>query len=146
MKLEQADILLDKYFKGETTLVEEKQLKLYFSSQKVADKHKKYEDLFRFLKQELEADNDKQSLLKPRTSRLYTMAVAAAVVGIIFSISYYYLKQQTVEDLGTFDDPEIAFRETQKALNLLSAKLNKGIESVEYLSEYEKSRKIVFKN
>jgi hypothetical protein len=74
------------------------------------------------------------------------MAVAAAVVGIIFSISYYYLKQQTVEDLGTFDDPEIAFRETQKALNLLSAKLNKGIESVEYLSEYEKSRKIVFKN
>jgi hypothetical protein len=49
------------------------------------------------------------------------------------------------QDLGTYDDPEIAFRETQKALALLSNHVNVGIESVQYIEEYQNSKNLIFK-
>jgi hypothetical protein len=51
----------------------------------------------------------------------------------------------TNEDLGTYDDPEIAFIETQKALEMLSNNVNHGVESVALLDEYNQSKKTIFK-
>ena len=50
-----------------------------------------------------------------------------------------------VENLGTFDDPEVAFKETQKALLILSTHLNVGMESVQYIQEYDHSKNLIFK-
>lgn len=49
------------------------------------------------------------------------------------------------QSLGTYDDPEVAFKETQKALLVLSTYLNSGIESVQYVEEYNKSKDLIFK-
>jgi hypothetical protein len=48
-------------------------------------------------------------------------------------------------DLGTYESPELAFKETQKALALLSSNVNIGIESVRYIQEYEVTKSRVFK-
>jgi hypothetical protein len=46
--------------------------------------------------------------------------------------------------LGSFDDPQVAFEETQKALALLSMQVNTGIESVRYVQTYEDTRDKIF--
>lgn len=53
--------------------------------------------------------------------------------------------QNQSQSLGTYDDPEVAFRETQKALLILSTHLNSGMESVQYIQEYDKSKNLIFK-
>ena len=50
------------------------------------------------------------------------------------------------QDLGTYDDPEKAFQETQKALNLLSKNVNVGVEGMQYVQEYQQSTELIFKN
>jgi hypothetical protein len=48
------------------------------------------------------------------------------------------------EELGTFDDPEIALIETKKVLSALSENLNKGYESVHQIKEYEVTKNKIF--
>ena len=56
----------------------------------------------------------------------------------------HYNKQKS-EDYGTYSDPKIAFRETQKALAMISESVNKGIGSMNYLNEFEQSKNRIFK-
>ena len=49
------------------------------------------------------------------------------------------------QDLGTFDDPEVAFAETQKALEMVSENVNEGVKSIEYVHEYNHTTKTIFK-
>ncbi|MDG1870708.1 MAG: hypothetical protein P8I78_01935 [Flavobacterium sp.] len=54
-------------------------------------------------------------------------------------------KNQAEKDLGTYDSPEEALRETKQALEKLSTNVNTGIESVLYVNEYDKSKNLIFK-
>ncbi len=76
------------------------------------------------------------------------LSIAASIVvllGIGTAIYVNYYKANQHQDLGTYDNPEIAFRETQKALSLLSNHINFGIESVQYIQEYQNSKELIFK-
>ena len=60
--------------------------------------------------------------------------------------TYVYFDAKVVDqDLGTYDNPEVALKETQKALALLSTHVNTGIESVNYIREYDDSKQLIFK-
>ena len=61
-------------------------------------------------------------------------------------VYFFYASESlnTKEGLGTYDDPKIAFEETQRALNLLSNNVNVGIESVQYVEEYEIAKSRIF--
>ncbi len=48
------------------------------------------------------------------------------------------------KDLGTFDNPEVALKETQKALSILSKHVNKGFESVQHINDYENTKNKIF--
>jgi hypothetical protein len=48
------------------------------------------------------------------------------------------------EALGTYDDPKIALKETQKALRILSQNINLGYKSVQYIDEYEITKNKLF--
>ncbi|WP_235293163.1 hypothetical protein [Portibacter lacus] len=52
------DLLLEKYFEGETTIAEEQRLKHYYKHGDVADEHKQYADLFAFFQEEAEVTFD----------------------------------------------------------------------------------------
>lgn len=145
MELKQIEILLEKYFEGETTLQEEKELKAYFSSNNVAPHLDVYVPMFTNFQKQKEIQFTKALPLQPRKrNNVKWIGVAASVV-VLFGTLLYFNNQNTSKDLGTFSSPEEAFLETQKALHMVSLEVNKGVKSMEVLNEYEKTKKTIFK-
>jgi hypothetical protein len=151
MELAKIEQLLEKYFEGETTIAEEIQLKQYFSTEQVAAHLEHYKTLFGYFASEKEEQFSPTLSLK--TKKRFTVArigIAASLiflVSVITFINYKPINQPQVAntELGTFETPEEAFEETQKALALLSEKVNVGMESVNYINEYENSKNLIFK-
>ncbi len=140
--------LLEKYFQGETGLTEEKELKAYFSSSNVAQHLEQYKPLFAYYNQAATERFEKQ-LPFPAKSRFSTLklAVAAAVilsVGIITTKWINVESPKPAGEYGTYNDPKVALEETKKALALVSEKLNVGVESVEYIDEYQTTKNKIF--
>lgn len=75
------------------------------------------------------------------------LSIAASVVVLFGAGLFLYNNNVANQDhsFGTYDNPEIAFQETQKALQLLSTNVNVGIESVKYVNEYQQSKNLIFK-
>ncbi|MEE1899721.1 hypothetical protein V1389_15345 [Flavobacterium rakeshii] len=144
MELREIEILIDKYFDAETSIAEENQLKMYFSSHDVAPHLEQYRPMFGYFAHEKNQRFEKAIPLKTRKQYVTWLSVAASVV-ILFGVFTFIDRQPNDNDLGTFDDPEVALRETQKALNMLSQNVNKGASTIGYLEEYESSRKTIFK-
>ena len=146
MELNNIEQLLEKYFEGETSVAEEQQLKEYFNSEHVASHLEVHKPLFSYFSQSKKDKMNFSSIL-PSKKRIYTLwiGVAASLLFIVGIITFWDKPSAKQEDLGSFEDPEIAFRETQKALAMLSENVNVGIQSLEYVNEYEKTKKTIFK-
>lgn len=151
MALDKIEKLLEKYFEAQTTLAEEKELKNYFASTNVAPNLEQYKPLFGYA---IQAKNDHFTaaitLPKPqnkKSNRVVWLSIAASAVVFlgVGLFTYDSYNQTETQDLGTIEDPEVAFRETQKALNMISTSVNKGIGSMRYLKEYEQSKNRIFK-
>lgn len=149
MALDRIEKILEKYFEGETSIAEEKELKAYFSSSDVAQHLEQYKPVFGYFSQakqeQFTATIPLQS--KRKQKRLAWLSVAASVVVMlgVGLFAYQNTSETAQENLGVIDDPEIAFKETQKALALISKHVNTGIESVNYLGEYQQSKNKIFK-
>ena len=140
MELDKIENLLDKYFDGETSIAEENQLKEYFSSGEVAQHLEQYVPMFCYFTHSQQEKSVRQIPLQSKKRNVAWLSVAASVVVMFGIATFAYFNQQQQQDLGTYDDPEIALRETQKALTLLSGNVNKGIESVQYVREFEEAK------
>ncbi len=135
--------LLEKYFNAETTLQEEKELKKYFSSENISPELIQYQDMFGYFSKEQKNETQREFYIKKASNR-HWLSIAASVV-VVLGIGISFLKQPaTNSNLGTYDDPEIAFAETQKALTLIAENLNKGKEKIYYLQEYENTKNKIF--
>ena len=150
MESDKIEILLEKYFQGETTIAEEKELKHYFSSQNVAQHLKQYQPLFGYFSQVKEQQLTQEISLQTKKRNVAWLSIAASAV-VLLGIGTFYVSEKNTApavaqtELGTYDDPEEALAATQKALALLSNKVNVGIESVQYIKEYEQSKNKIFK-
>ncbi|HLF53446.1 hypothetical protein [Flavobacterium sp.] len=146
MELDRIEILLEKYFQGETSIAEENELKDYFSSSDVAQHLEQYQSLFGYFSQAKEQKFKQEIPLQSKKRNVAWLSIAASVVVLLGIGTFTYLNYNNAEkqDLGSYDDPEVALRETQKALALLSENVNVGIESVQYVEEYETARDKVF--
>ena len=61
-------------------------------------------------------------------------AAIAACIALVFGVGYYFLSQKDLVNLAeqdTYQDPVVAQREAEKALNLLAYNLNKGMGQLE---------------
>lgn len=147
MELDKLEILLEKYFEGETSIAEESLLRDYFSSSNVAQHLEQYKPLFGYFttaKQQEFIQEVPLVTVSKKKSRAW-MSIAASFVVLLGAGMFTYFNYNTqVQDLGTYDDPEVAFRETQKALSLLSQNVNVGVESVQYIQEYETAKNKIF--
>ena len=151
MELAKIEQLLEKYFEGETTVAEEIQLKQYFSTEQVAVHLEHFKPLFVYLTAEKEEEF--KPMLSLKTKKRLTVARISLAASIVFLIgTFVFLNYQSTDqpevadsELGSFATPEEAFEETQKALALLSEKVNIGMESVNYIHEYENSKNLIFK-
>lgn len=137
--------LLDKYWEGETSLQDENELKMYFSSNQVDEKLKPYKSLFQFFSDEREDSSTvglEQKILaeiegKPKKIKRISpwrplLKYAAAIAFVMFS--GYAVFQNTMngtmnESVVYHDDPQDAieaYNEVKAALALVSNKLDKG--------------------
>ncbi|MFH6993632.1 hypothetical protein [Flavobacterium sp. FlaQc-48] len=151
MEFSKIEDILEKYFQGETNIAEEKELKEYFSSPNVAQHLEYYKPMFGYFSQVKEQKSTQEIPLKTNKRNVAWLSIAASVVVLLGIGTYFYVSEknaaQTVgqTELGTYDNPEEALAATQKALALLSNNVNVGIESVQYIKEYEQSKNKIFK-
>ncbi|UUC47272.1 hypothetical protein [Flavobacterium cerinum] len=146
MEFNSMDKLIEKYFSGETSIAEEKELKNYFSQPDVAPHLEQYRAMFGYFGQAKDEQFTKTVPLKPRKRSYVAWISVAASVALLFGlITYLNPKQQDQQDLGTFDNPETAYMETQKALEMVSENVNIGVKGMGYMKEYEKTTKTIFK-
>ncbi|OMQ10054.1 hypothetical protein [[Flexibacter] sp. ATCC 35103] len=161
MEFNKIEDILEKYFQGETSIAEEKELKDYFSSPNVAQHLEQYKPMFGYFSQVKEqkstqelknlARTDEAIPLKTKKRNVAWLSIAASVVVLLGVGTYFYVSEKNAppaiaqSELGTYDDPEEALAATQKALALLSNNVNVGIGSVQYIKEYEQSKNKIFK-
>lgn len=146
MELHKIENLLEKYFEGETTVAEEKELTLYFSSEDVAQHLEQYKAMFGYFSSAKEQKFKRKIPLETTKQNVAWLSIAASIVVLLGMFTFYNYNMNQNQDLGTYDDPQKAFEETQKALNLLSKNVNVGVQSMEYVNEYQESKEIIFKN
>lgn len=151
MEFNKIEDILEKYFQGETTIAEENQLKEYFSSPDVAQHLEQYKPMFGYFSQVKEQKSTQTIPLKTKKRNVAWLSIAASAVVLLGIGTYFYTSEKNAtpvtaqSELGTYDDPEEALAATQKALALLSNNVNVGIESVQYIKEYEHSKNKIFK-
>jgi hypothetical protein len=148
MALDRIENLLNKYFEAETSIAEERELKDYFSSSDVAPTLEQYKPLFDYAVQAKQEKFAATITLNTNKRKSIVWLSVAASVSVLLGLGLFtfnHYNQPKSEDYGTYKDPEVAFRETQKALAMISEHVNKGIGSIGYLNEYEHSKNRIFK-
>lgn len=141
------ETLLEKYFEAQTTIAEERELADYFNGDDVAAHLESYRPLFGYFSSEKMQQPQRAIEIETKNVRRYSVkwiSIAASVAVALGVGSYAYFQAQP-HNLGTYEDPETAFRETQKALAMLSGHVNTGVEGVHYLKEYEDTKNRVFR-
>jgi|WetSurMetagenome_2_1015567.scaffolds.fasta_scaffold14484_1 hypothetical protein len=136
--------LLSKYYEGNTTLGEEKELISFFCQNSISEEFspvkKQFELLHKARSLTIPGETLENSIIdtvmayelmanrhqKKRTLNHYMIAASVALLVGISSIWIYTAQKKQPHD--TFTDPKLAYIETQNALLLISHKLNKGIE------------------
>jgi len=142
--------LLEKYWEGESSLEEEQMLRHFFvtHTQALPEDLREAAPMFQYfrLEQEKEIPQPAARIVPLRKSKPWQhwmkyAAVLLIMAGVGYSVQQFRQKQHELiaadwTQQDTFDDPEKAYAETQKALQILSRNLNKGTEQMEKLSYF----------
>jgi hypothetical protein len=140
--------LLNRYLEAETTLEEEKQLRLWFSTNEIPSHWAPYHSLFSFLSEEhsitypnqsqkptMEARLAQHKNERPRRRIYLWTSVAAATVLVALGLNYMRQQQLAAEKealLAQQNELNIkSFEQIASALMLVSETLNKGMAPVE---------------
>lgn len=141
------DVILEKYWNGETSVQEENVLKAYFKSGKVSNNHLAFADLFSFFDEQAQItfddsrskDDKKES---PKTGQIISIfykkwGYAAAAASVLIIASVFVIKnfntettQPSYTSVHEIEDPEEALRVTKEALAMVSKKFRKSQESI----------------
>jgi hypothetical protein len=116
MESDKIETLIEKYFQGETSIAEEKQLQDYFSAPNVAQHLEQYQPMFAYFSQTRQQQFTQAVPLQTKKRNVAWLSVAASVVVLLGVGTYVYMNDNSSreETMGTYDDPEVAFRQTQK--------------------------------
>jgi hypothetical protein len=135
---------LKKYFDGETSVEEEKELRKY-SSTDVASHLMQYKSILDIYLAAAQEYNKNLQRCQSCSIKRIVMVINCCFSFVLLSAGMYVYVDRDVsrQDLER-ENPEEAMKETQRALAILSGHVNVGIESVMSLEQYEDS-KINFK-
>ena len=155
MVLDNIEKLLEKYENGETSLKEEQQLKHYFKQETVAPHLEMYKPMFAYFLVNRQEQFTKDVPLKTKRNFNYKWISVAAVAVLMLG---FYFGTSFTDKLGTYEDPQLAFNEFSKSMEMISTKfntgastvgylneVNKGTSTLGYLNEIEKTTSIIFK-
>lgn len=171
MNKKELNRLLEKYYKGESTVEEEEMLRRFFTGTNIPEGYEAEKDIFSYYNEEIAVpepsydfearilkriDESEDSSRKAPMRRLLIPSLSAAAGILLLAGSYFFFIHRN-EPRDTFTDPAIAYAETMKILMNVSSQLNKGAMALEPVSRMNemttrsfesinKSTKIVEKN
>ncbi len=148
MKTEEIKHLLHRYFEGETTVQEERELETYFISGEVADELKQYKGFFSGISELSGSVNDdtiESDILNyisrnepaQKSKRVWLwQAVSGIAASVILVVGgFLFFQQQEQQYADTFEDPAVAYAYAEQTLHYMSAKYNQGLAA---LSNFDK--------
>ena len=151
------DNLLDKYWNGESSLQDEKDLRAYFLSDSVDEEYQDLIPLFSYFEAEAELGSDFEPDLsftqeKKTKIRFFfpkLIAIAASLV-LLFTISRQWVDSSTdtiyKNKYTELQDPEEALQITLDALGFVSHNIEKGTREMVHIKEIEKTAVFKFDN
>ena len=154
MELANIEKLIGKYLEAETTLLEETQLRDYFTSENVAEHLQDYAILFGYFKQNQSETYTKAIKLKPETKRKKNfkwMTVAASLALLVSAyvgkIQYdeYQQRMYFAQVKEALQKVSFHLNKGNDALYAVSDNLNKGNDAVKQLKIYENTANTVLK-
>lgn len=134
--------LLDKFLNGETCLEEEKLLADYFQNEDIKPEWSVYKDMFGYFEKS-KCEETQQHFVpenKTKTPLFNHIQKYAAVVMLALIGTLFYQQSKQPENLGTYDDPEVALQETKKVFELISYHLNSSTEEMKYIQTLEDTK------
>lgn len=156
MNFHRIEKLLEQYFDGSTSLEDEKVLKDFFEGDNIPPHLISLKDSFNYFSgksseefltesfdkkilaeiDSFEIDNKRQF----RRRSIYFISGIAASILIIISI-FINFNPFASKLTETFDNPEMAYEETKKALLLVSGAFNRGIKPIDNVSKFDDGMK-----
>jgi len=150
MELQKIETLLERYMEGETSITEDQVLRDYFKNGQIAPQFEMYTSLFGYFesaKKEQYAGTFNLETTKTRTTLYKTWLAVAASVVLLGTVFWYGNSNKVSQnDLGTYEDPEIALQKTKDILNLVSFYMNEGNDELDYINEIEKTKNKLVKD
>ena len=156
MDSERIEELLEKYWKGETSLEEEARLHEYFRQAPASESLKETATLFRYFGEQkgkylTDASFDQsmiRKIRKPSNGRVTAlvfnaMRIAAGIVVLVLAIWLVRMevrKSAPVEMTDTYDDPKMAFEETKKALMMISRSFSTAEEQAKKINLFNEAQ------
>jgi len=137
----QTEKLLEKYWRGETSVAEEKMIKAYFQQHPEASLEASY---FEKLNTEVSKKPGRSFEHPGRKKRRIWLSVAAAILIGFISIPFIINSEKSPEPYAV-QDPMEAFEVTRASLQMVSNGLNKGKTYSKELTKFNEATQIIKK-
>lgn len=157
MESQKIDEWLEKYWKGETSLAEEAQLRRYFQEEEPPPHLRSVAALFQHYDapQRLDDGFDEQLIKHLREQKAVPMwpnllkiaaVVALFLLGALW-VKHTYLDAPAPAPVAvapdTYEDPERAYEEAKQALLLVSSLMNEGTQHLTKLEEFDEAQQTI---
>lgn len=142
--MENVNELLEKYFRGETTLVEEKFLKQYFKTDQVLPKYEMYRPLFEVFSQEsLEEPNVSFQRMMPKQRKIKRIGIqtfAYSGIAATLLLALWFSRPQINDNYAIIrgkkiDNKEYAQRYAEAKINKVNELLAKSMRPMESINK-----------
>jgi hypothetical protein len=155
MDIKVIQVILEKYFEGETTLEEEQALLDYFSGENIDSKLLPFQQQFLLLqtgREPLAFDPEFENRLaaqiesqreipRHKSGWINRLAVAASIAVLIGISGVIVLKKEWHREKDTYSNPQLAYEEAQKTLLFVSQKMNQGMKPLKAVSKINSGEK-----
>lgn len=148
--MEKLNEILEKYFRGETSLIEENELKKHFLSDHVAPEHEVYRSMFIAFEQEKqETINPSKKIFDPRKRSLKRLwiqtfsysGIAAAILLTLWIQRPVPSENYAVVSGTRIEDSEYAQKYVERKLNKASEILTNGLKPLQSIDKVRESMK-----
>jgi hypothetical protein len=133
------DELLEKYWQGETTLQEEKELKEHFKASGDVSATSQYMNM---LSHSGQKESNKPFTHPGKKIRQTWLSIAASIV-LGVSVAFWVLNDARNQREYVIDDPQEAYEMTRKALFMMSATLNEGASYSQPLTKINEVQELI---
>jgi hypothetical protein len=131
--------LLEKYWEGETSVEEERQLKSYFNFGEIDPQHQKYAPMFQAFKAEQSVQYHKRHVL-PLRPQMYWAAAASVALLLTAGVWWFSAAPNTTHQLA--DTPSFKQQDTLPTIAITPANQHKEQPQKSYSAQIVKPKKV----